>query len=79
MSKIDPKMLTKEMLAKAAACETPEALIALAKENGVELSVEDAKGCLEKLEDFNVDIADDDMAKAAGGACWDICQRTWCL
>ena len=43
MSNIDPKLLTKENLVKAAACKTPEDIIALAKENGIELSIEDRK------------------------------------
>ena len=80
MDKIDPKLMTKEILTKAAACETPEALIALAKENGVELSAEQAKACLEKLDDFDVNVPDEDLQKVAGGGtCWDICRRTWCL
>lgn len=77
MSKIDPKLLTREMLAKAVACETPEALIALAKENGVEISAEEAKQYLEKLEDFDVSVSDEDLEKIAGGRCWDICVKTW--
>ena len=77
MSNIDPKLLTKEVLGKAVTCKTPEDLIALAKENGVELSAEDAKQYLEKLENFDVDISAEDLEKVAGGRCWDICVKTY--
>ena len=73
-NKIDPKLMTREMLEKATACGTPEALVALAKENGVELSTEDAKAILVKLENLDVNLSDEDMRKAAGGwrpATWD--------
>ena len=72
-NKFDPKLVTKEFITKAMACEKPEEIIALAKESGVELSVEEAKKLLEKLEDFDVNISDDDMQKIAGGTCWDVC------
>ena len=47
--KINPKLMTREMLEKATACETPEALVALARENGVEFSTEEAKKILAEL------------------------------
>ena len=69
--KIDPKLMTKEMLEKALACETPEALVALGKENGVELTTEQAKKILDELENLDVKLSDEDMAKVAGGGvCW---------
>jgi predicted ribosomally synthesized peptide with nif11-like leader len=77
MNNIDPKLLTKENLAKAVTCKTPEDIIALAKENGVELSAEDAKDYLAKLENFDVNISDEDLEKVAGGRCWDICIKTY--
>ena len=39
----DSNLVTKEMLAKAMSCETPEEIIAMAKEAGVELTAEEAK------------------------------------
>ena len=76
MDNIDEKLLTKEFLGKAVACETPEAFIALAKEHGVEVSTEKAQQYLEKLEDFDVNLSEEDLKKVAGGRCWDICIRT---
>ena len=66
-NKIDPKLMTKEMLAKAKACETPEDLMALARENGAELSMEQAKKFLAELENHDMDLSDVDMEKVAGG------------
>ena len=67
MEKLDPKLMTKEMLSKAINCETPEKLVLLAKENGVEISLDEAKAYLAKLEDFDVNLSDEDMAEVAGG------------
>ncbi|MBQ9377078.1 MAG: Nif11-like leader peptide family RiPP precursor [Schwartzia sp.] len=69
-TKIDPKLMTREMMAKATACETPEALVALGKENGVEFSMEEAKKILDELENLDVNLSDEDMAKVAGGIEW---------
>ena len=65
--KIDSKLMTKEMLTKAMACETPEALMALAKENGTELTEEQAEAFLTELENCDMDLSDEKMQNAAGG------------
>ena len=70
---IDPKLMTREMLAKAMACKTPEALMALARENGMELSAEEAEAYFEELENFDMDVSEENMARVAGGGCWDVC------
>ena len=74
---IDPKFMTKEMLEKAMACETPEALMKLAKDNGLELTAEQAKGYLAQLEDVDVQLTDEQLLQAAGGknggTCWSAC------
>ncbi|MBQ9377077.1 MAG: Nif11-like leader peptide family RiPP precursor [Schwartzia sp.] len=67
-NKIDPKLMTKEMMAKVMACETPEELMALARENGAEMTAEQAKAYLAKLENLDGNLSDEDMAKVAGGA-----------
>ena len=70
--KIDPKLMTKEMLEKAMACETPEELVALAKEKGIELTLEEAKDYLKKMEGLDVELNDAQMKQVAGGAvAWD--------
>ena len=67
-NKIDPKLMTREMMAKAMACETPEELMALARENGAELTAEQAKACLAEMENFDTNLSDEKMQNAAGGA-----------
>ena len=47
---IDKKKLTKDMLAKAAKCETPEELIALAKTEGYEITMDEAQAYLAETE-----------------------------
>ena len=65
MDKLDLNSLTKEQIEKAMACETPEELIALAKEEGVELTLEQAKAYFEELE--NVELDEKALDKVAGG------------
>ncbi len=65
MNKLDLNSFTKEQIEKAMACETPEELIALAKEAGVELTLEQAKAYLEELE--NVELDEKALDKVAGG------------
>ena len=70
---IDKTKLTKELLDKAAKCETAEQLIALAKESGVELTKTEAEAYLAELE--NCELDNEELDKVAGGTgnddgCW---------
>ena len=58
--------LTPELLAKAKQVETPEELVALAKENGVELTAESAKAYFDQLHKDG-ELADDELDSVAGG------------
>ena len=62
---IDKSRITRELLEKAAQCETAEQLIALAKESGVELTKTEAEAYLAELE--NCELGADDLDKVAGG------------
>ena len=62
---IDKSKITKDMLEKAAQCETAEQLIALAKESGVELTKTEAEAYMAELE--NCELGADDLDKVAGG------------
>ena len=64
-NKINPNEISKELMAKAQACETPEELLKLAKENGYELTKEAAEAYI--AEGGTVDLSDEEMSKAAGG------------
>lgn len=59
----------KELFAKAKAAETPEALLTLAKENGVELTEESAKAYFEIIHPKAGEIADEELDNVAGGGC----------
>ena len=66
MDKLDLNSFTKEQIGKAMECKTPEELIALAKEAGVELTLEQAKAYLEELQDVELD--QETLDKVAGGS-----------
>ena len=65
--KIDGNVISKEVLAKAMTCDTPEELVKLAKENGVELTVEQAEAYIAEIEDIDLDSAQ--LKEVAGGYC----------
>ena len=66
MDKLDLNSLTKEQIEKAMACNTPEELIALAKTEGIEITLEQAEAYLEELQD--VELNQETLDKVAGGS-----------
>ena len=60
--------LTKEMIAKAKEAKTVEELVVLAKENGIELTFEEAEECFTKLHKSG-ELADEELDNVAGGGC----------
>ena len=60
---------TPELLEKAKQAKSPEELIALAKESNIELTEEQAKEYLEKLNPKIGELADDELDNVAGGGC----------
>ena len=67
---IDKKKLTKEMMIKAAQCETADDLIALAKTGGFEITKEEAEAYLAELENMDLDSADLDKVAAGSRVCY---------
>ena len=68
---IDKSKITREMLEKAAKCETADELVALAKAEGMEITKAEAKAYLDELQDVELDNAT--LDKVAGGVtstCW---------
>ena len=63
---IDKKKLTKEMLAKAAMCETADELVALARTEGMEITKAEAEAYLSELD--NVELDSKALEKVAGGS-----------
>ncbi len=62
---IDKTKLTKEMLEKAAKCQTADELVALAKTEGMEITKAEAEAYLDELEDF--ELKDGELKHIAGG------------
>ena len=62
-------MLKEEMIAKAKEAKSVEELITLAKENGVELTEEDAKAYFEQLNVKKGELSDDELDVVSGGGC----------
>ena len=63
--KINGNEISKETLSKAMLCDTPEELVKLAKENGVELTAKEAEAYLSEIEDIDLDSAQ--LKEVAGG------------
>ena len=59
----------KELFAKAKAAETPEALLTLAKENGMEMTEESAAAYFEIMHPKAGELADDELNNVSGGGC----------
>ncbi len=65
---INGKEAPNEMLARALACETPEELVKLAREFGIEITKEQAQVYLEEMDE--VDLSTDQLKQVAGGGSW---------
>ena len=65
---IDKTKITKEMLAKAAKCQTADELMTLAKAKDVSLTKEEAEAYLADLDDIELD--EKALDKVAGGSCY---------
>lgn len=60
---------TPEMLEKAKAAKSADELLALAKENEVEMTEDEAKTYFAQLNPKSGELDDDDLDNVAGGAC----------
>ena len=69
--------ITKELIQKAMACETPEEFIELAKAEGFTVTKEEAEAFLAQTQDVELDSVD---LQAAAGGCNKDCggMRCWC-
>ena len=62
--------MEKELIAKAKETNTVEELMALAKENGIRLTEEEAKTYFAKLHPATGELSDDELDNVAGGGCY---------
>ena len=67
MAEINTTELSKELIAKAMQCENADELIEVAKEEGIELTQDEAEAYLAELEDVELDSADLKQVAGAGG------------
>ena len=63
---IDKSKLTKEMIDRAAMCQTADELIALAKSEGIEITKAEAEAYLDEL--HNIELDKKTLEKIAGGS-----------
>ena len=63
------KNLTPEMIEKAKAAKSAEEFLTLAKENGVEMTADEAATYFAQINPKNGELNDDDLDSVAGGAC----------
>ncbi len=63
------KNFTSEMIEKARAAKSADELLALAKENNVEMTEESAKAYFEQLHPASGELSDDELDNVAGGGC----------
>ena len=74
---IDKSKLTKEMLDRAAMCQTADELIALAKTEGMEITKAEAEAYLDELQDF--ELNQETLDKVAGGFAPSVCHQDFTL
>ena len=65
MEKFDLNSFTKEQIAKAKECKTPEELVELARKYDLEITKEQAKAYLDELQD--AELTPEALEKVAGG------------
>ncbi len=58
--------ITKEMIELARAAESPDALLTMAKENGIELTAEDAQRYFDNWHS-SVELSDEELENVSGG------------
>ena len=64
------ELFTAELMEKAKSAKSPEELITLAKENGTEITAEEAANYFAKLNQKSGDISDEELENVAGGGCY---------
>lgn len=61
--------MNRELIEKAKKTKTVEELSALAKENGIDLTGEEAKSCFARLHPEDGALSDEELGNVAGGGC----------
>ena len=74
---IDKNMITQEMVAAAMQCKDADALVMLAKENGFDITKDEAEAYMAELADVELD--EKQLTKVAGGGCYPDCPKDDCF
>ena len=70
---IDKNMITQEMVTAAMQCKDADELVRLAKENGFDITKDEAEAYLTELADVELD--EKQLTKVAGGGCYPDCPK----
>ena len=62
---------TKEMIEKAETAESAGELLELARENGIEMSAEEADVCFAELHPQSGELSDEELENVSGGGCYE--------
>ena len=68
---INKNQLSKEMIEKALQCKTTDELMKLAKDEGFDITKDEAEAYFNEMADKELDAAA--LHKVAGGFCWEDC------
>ena len=74
MAKLDRNQVTPQMIQKAMECKNADELIALARENDIELTQEEAEAYLAELEDIELD--EKSLSEMSAAGCYSDCNDT---
>ena len=74
---INKNELTKEQFEKAMQCKSADELMALAKENGFDITKDEAEAYMAELADVELD--EKQLTKVAGGGCYPDCPKDYCF
>ena len=74
---IEKNMITQEMVTAAMQCKDADALVMLAKENGFDITKDEAEAYMAELADVELD--EKQLTKVAGGGCYPDCPKDYCF
>ena len=74
---IDKNMITQEMVTAAMQCKDADELVRLAKDNGFDITKDEAEAYMAELADVELD--EKQLTKVAGGGCYPDCPKDYCF
>ena len=74
---INKNELTAQQIRKAMECKDAAELMEFAKNEGFDITLEEAEGYLDELSDIELDR--ENLDKVAGGGCYPYCEKDYCF